>query len=103
MIGSWGTMLLVTAFEPFGGRRQNSSAQLLEFIQQRSPTVLAQGLRVETALLPVSYARVPGLLNEALERTRPDRVVCLGEAASATAIRLEEVAQNLDHSSKADN
>lgn len=83
--------IFFTAFEPFGGRISNVSAQLLE--QLPGPK----------ALLPVSFRRAPVLALEAVERERPDLVICLGEAASRTEICLERVALNLMHAQKPDN
>lgn len=84
--------VLVTGFEPFGGDVVNPSQRLVESLDG-----------VETALLPVSYARAAEVLCRAVRETRPDVVVCFGQADGRAAVSIERFAHNLDESSRADN
>ena len=47
------TRVLVTGFEPFGGETINPSAALVEALSTAPPP----GIHLETAVLPVAYAR----------------------------------------------
>jgi pyroglutamyl-peptidase len=87
------TRVLVTGFEPFGGRPVNPSQQLLGALRGE----------VETALLPVSYARAADELRRAIRAAGPDVVVCFGQADGRTGICVERYAHNLDEAATADN
>src|SRR5690606_12067739 len=91
--------LLLTRFEPFGDRALNPSEQVVRYMEQSS----LPGVRLHTAVLPVSRHEGPAALLHALEETRPDAVICLGLAAGIAAIRLERVAVNLLDFPTADN
>ena len=79
--------VVVSAFEPFGGRPSNRSLS--------AATLLAGKRGVPTwAVLPVRFAR----LTEAVDRviaTKPDFWLMLGESWSASALCLETTAVNL--------
>ena len=85
--------ILVTAFEPFGGNDTNISQKVLDAI----PTDVAK------LLLPVSFRRAPGVLNEAIKQFQPDVIISMGQAAEGDKIRLERLAINLMDSVKGDN
>lgn len=91
--------LLITGFEPFGGRDLNPSeliATALDGISIRSVEVIGR-------VLPVSFARLPALLDALLEAERPDAVLSIGMAAGAERIRLEQLAVNAMHTQVPDN
>jgi pyroglutamyl-peptidase len=83
-------MLIVTGFEPFGGRTVNRSWQAVE----RVPGV-------ERVRLPVEYARLAELL-PALVARAPRAVLLVGEA-SRRVLTLERVARNAADPTRADN
>lgn len=88
MISAVGDILL-TGFEAFGEHQRNPSADVL----RECPAVVA-GLRLHTAVLPVSYRRAPEALEQQL-RKRPWRaVVLLGLAGQSSAWRIETLARN---------
>lgn len=83
--------LLLTGFEPFGGQSINPSQRVVETLATRTlPSV-----DLHTAILPVDHERGPAALLAAYESTRPDAVICLGEAGRRTHISIERVAINL--------
>jgi pyroglutamyl-peptidase len=90
--------LLITAFEPFGGREQNASALAMNAL----PACVA-GYQLRRITLPVEYGRAADLLQAALEETAPDAVLCLGLAAGRRAVTPEFVAVNARDASIADN
>lgn len=84
--------ILVTGFQPFGGRRSNPS----EWIARRLRGVVP-------AVLPVTWRGAERRLLALLRRHRPDAVVALGLASSSARLRLEMVALNVDHAEAPDN
>jgi len=90
--------ILVTGFGPFLGVRENPSSEALKPLKG---AVIGHS-RIVTARLDVTYAGAAAQLQAALERTRPDLVLCLGVAGDP-AIRLESTARNLDTAAAADN
>ena len=87
--------MIVTGFEPFGGLQVNTSESVVKS--------LAASDRVVTAVLPTSYRRAEAQITELLRTHRPRAVILLGLAAKEAAMRLEQVALNLDDSAAADN
>lgn len=83
--------VLVTGFEPFGGRTLNASGEAVA----RLATVWTGPERLVTAVLPVDLDAAPSRLRELLADVRPDVVVAVGEAGSRTAVSVERVALNL--------
>lgn len=90
--------VLLTGFEPFEGRRVNASWLAVQAVAQAW-----SGPPLRVLQLPVSYARGPATMLAALEATRPEVVVCVGEAGDRTAISVERVAVNVAHARVADN
>lgn len=83
--------ILVTGYEPFGGRDVNPTQQLVTALAGRS----LPGVELHTAVLPVVYdACVDALLAE-VERLGPDAVIACGLAAGRTAVTPERVAINV--------
>ena len=73
---------LLTGFEPFGQSNINPSEQVVQVLAGRK----FDGLVVETAVLPVHRYHGPQKLLSLVQKTRPDAVVCLGEAGGRTAV-----------------
>lgn len=90
--------VLLTGFEPFEGHAVNASWLAVEVLARQWA-----GPPLEAVRLPVSFARGPQALADALERTRPVVVVCVGEAGDASALRVERVAVNVADARIADN
>jgi pyroglutamyl-peptidase len=90
---------LVTGFEPFGQSSVNPSEQVVQALAGRQ----FEGFAVQTAVLPVHRFHGPQKLLTLVQQTRPDAVVCLGEAGGRTAVSIERVAVNLLDFRIADN
>lgn len=87
--------ILVTAFEPFGGRGRNPSLEVLARL--KAPA----GARLFKARLPVSGRAVGRKVAALLARHRPDIFVSLGLAAGEAGLRVERFGVNvLDYSIK---
>jgi pyroglutamyl-peptidase len=89
---------LVSGFEPFGGDRVNASS---EAVRRLPPRVGA--LEIATAELPTSYGRSLPALEDAIRRSAPDIVLCVGQAADRPAFCVERVAVNLQDAQIPDN
>lgn len=83
--------VLLTGFEPFGGRPVNASWLAVEEVSRTwtGPVPLV----VER--LPVSYARGPARILERIERLSPSVVIAVGEADRRSGVGLERVAVNV--------
>lgn len=75
--------IVVTGFEPFDGREKNASWEAVRALQG-----------VERTLLPVSFARAAERVR-AIAASRPDAVICVGEAGGRKAVSVERTAINL--------
>ncbi|SDK51067.1 pyroglutamyl-peptidase I [Arthrobacter sp. ok362] len=93
-------MILLTGFEPFGGDTANPS-----WAAARSAARLLQteGLDVQAVELPCVFGDSAKVLEEALERFRPELVLCAGQAGGRARISLERVAINCDDARIPDN
>lgn len=81
--------LLLTCFEPFGGLSTNSSMETAAALTGRLP-----GVTIVKKLLPVSFEKAHLRLYEAMDEEKPDVVICTGQAAGSTELRVEKVAIN---------
>ncbi len=90
--------ILYTGFTPFGGESVNPSREALRLL----PDTIAgaQVLRLE---LPTEFGRGARQLLEALEKERPDVVICVGQAGGRNAVTPEYVAINTRHARIPDN
>jgi len=84
-------VVLLTAFEPFGGEHCNPSLG----IAQRLAGESIQGHRVHVQTLPVVFDAVAAVLDTAIARLRPSLVIALGQAGGRSELSLERVAINL--------
>lgn len=91
--------VLVTGFEPFDGGVVNPSQRLVEELVAAPPA----GIVLQTAVLPVAYARAADALRAAVRDAAPDVVICFGQADGRAGISVERFAHNLDSAEPADN
>lgn len=86
--------ILLTGFEPFGGLKTNPSMRVLDSINNPN---------VEKLLLPVSYKSSREILINKISEYKPDIVLSLGLASSATRIRIEKIGVNFQGAKAKDN
>jgi pyroglutamyl-peptidase len=91
--------VLLTGFEPFGGRSINTTERLVGLVAALPP----RGVRMVTGVLPVDGRRVAAALIGLLEEHRPDVAICLGESHRPETFAVERVAVNLADYRIADN
>lgn len=89
---------LVTGFDPFGGDKVNPSSLAVSRLRKKIGKVA-----VATAVLPTSYARSAGVLREAIDRAKPDIVLCVGQAGGRPELCLERVGINVQDARIPDN
>ena len=80
--------ILLTAFDPFGGEPINPAWEAVRRV--RAP----RGTELVTLQLPTVFGRSGDLLCAALEREKPDLVLCVGQAAGRAALTPERRAVN---------
>lgn len=90
--------VLVTAFEPFGGRRTNPSLEVLAAL----PPALG-GCRLVKARLPVSGRKVGPEIRRLIARHKPFLAVSFGLAAGEASLRVERFALNIQDYGIKDN
>jgi pyroglutamyl-peptidase len=91
--------ILLTGFEPFGGDTTNPSWQVAQALHGER----IEGARVEAVCLPTAFGAADAALGVALDRVRPQLVLCLGLAANRTALSVERLAINIDDARIPDN
>ena len=89
---------LVTGFDPFGGDEVNPSSLAVGRLR---PSI--GDVEVMTAILPTSYANSARVLMAAIDETRPDIVLCVGQASGRTDLCLERVGINVQDARIRDN
>ena len=86
--------ILVTAFEPFGGRLRNASAEVLRLLPEK-----IGGFTVWKLMLPVAFGRAA----EAVLGQQAEAVFLLGEAGGRKTVTPELKARNLRDARIPDN
>jgi len=81
--------ILFTGFMPFGGETSNPSYDAVRLL----PDVLA-GAEVLRLELPTAFDKSARILLETLSRTKPDVVICVGQAGGRSCVTPEYVAIN---------
>jgi pyroglutamyl-peptidase len=82
--------ILLTGFQPYGGRQLNPSAEVVRALDGAE----VGGCTVRGILLPVSLASARQPLEDAISEHRPTLVVSTGLWPGESVIRLERVAVN---------
>jgi pyroglutamyl-peptidase len=92
-------VVLVTGFEPYGGRGRNPAAEIAKSLEGRT----IAGHRVIGRTLPVSYRGLADRLAALVEEHHPVVAISLGLWPGEPMIRLERVGLNLADFEIADN
>src|SRR5690349_6911699 len=98
--GSGAMVILVTGFEPFGEFEVNPSQKVVEALGR---STLQRRAELVTEILPCEFRAAGDRIAALIREVRPEAVVSLGLAASASAVRLERHALNLNDATRPDN
>ncbi|MBR5231310.1 MAG: pyroglutamyl-peptidase I [Clostridia bacterium] len=90
--------LLLTGFEPFGGERINPA---LEAVRSVKNTI--GSLQIVKLQVPVVYREAGRVVCEAMEKEKPDAIICIGQAGGRDAVTPERVAINVMDAASPDN
>ena len=83
--------ILITGFEPYGGRGSNPAAEIARSLHGRE----IAGTPVVGRTLPVSHARLRNEIDTLLRELDPAAVVSLGLAPGELAIRIERIGHDI--------
>lgn len=90
--------LLISGFDPFGGEAINPSYEAVKLL----PNVIGE-YELEKIELPTVFGRAAEIMIEMIKETRPDTVICVGQAGGRRGITPEVIGINLREASIADN
>ena len=89
--------ILMTGFVPFGGDAVNASQAAVEGC--RAP----EGVELCKIIVPVAFGEAVDVVCRAIEKEKPDVVICVGEAGGRRAVTPERVGINVMDARIADN
>lgn len=90
--------ILITGFEPFGGREENTSWEAVKLL----PDVIG-GCEVHKLMLPTVYGEAARKAIAAAKEIGADAVVSVGEAGGRSTLTAEQLGINLRRARIADN
>lgn len=90
--------VLISAFEPFGGLKQNSS-----LLVQHDLKLIYENIEISKVILPVLYKTAFEKLLLKIEKEKPDIVLCMGQAGGRQKLTVERIAVNINNGKIADN
>lgn len=90
--------LLLTAFDPFGGSPINPALEAVKLVANQIGDVQIVKLEV-----PTVFGKSIDTVAAAIEKEKPDAVLCIGQAGGRYDLTPERVAINLDDARIADN
>lgn len=81
--------ILITCFEPFGGKNENTSEKAVGLLE------VPAGITVKKLLVPVVWWKSIELLKKTIDEFEPDAVILCGLASSSNCIRVEKYGHNI--------
>ena len=90
--------LLLTAFDPFGGSPINPALEAVKLVANQIGDVQIVKLEV-----PTVFGKSIDTVAAAMEKEKPDAVLCIGQAGGRYDLTPERVAINLDDARIPDN
>lgn len=91
--------VLLTSFEPFGDRADNSSLEVGRVVAASPPP----GVELEWLVLPVVAQQCVQEAQRAIAQWEPALVLSLGQSAGSARVRIEHRAANFDNFTAPDN
>lgn len=93
------TKILITAFEPFAGRKENPALEVMKKLKAGA----FRNCTLHKAKLPVLGKAVGGKIAALIAKIRPDLLVSLGLASGEASVRVERFALNIQDYGIKDN
>ena len=90
--------ILLTAFEPFGGESVNPAQEAVRRVKDE----VAGAIIVKTDV-PVVFGKSIETVRTAMEKEKPDAVLCIGQAGGRAGLTPERIAINIDDARIPDN
>ena len=90
--------ILFTGFEPFGGEKINPALEAVKRLDRE-----IAGAEIIKLELPTVFRKSINILESALEREKPNAVICIGQAGGRDRISIERVAINISDARIPDN
>jgi len=90
--------VLVTGFDPFGGDKINPAYEAVKLV----PDVVCKAEVVKEEL-PTVFGKCGLVLDQLIEKHKPDTVICVGQAGGRSVMSIEKVAVNLAEARIPDN
>lgn len=90
--------LLLTAFDPFGGEPVNPALEAVKLVSSQ-----IGGVEIVKVEVPTVFGKSIETVAAAIERERPDAVLCIGQAGGRYDLTPERVAINIDDARIKDN
>lgn len=90
--------ILVSGFSKFAGFNENITEKLI----RKLPDMIGK-YEIHTIILPVEYEKSFNVLNDEINRSKPDIVIATGMAYSRKKISIERLAVNINSSDTPDN
>jgi pyroglutamyl-peptidase len=88
-------VVLLTGFEPYGGRSLNPSAEVARRLDGAKVAGVASSATIAARIMPVAFAGLGERIEALVRELNPSLVVSLGLAPGEPTIRLERVGLNL--------
>lgn len=90
--------VLITGFEPFGNDTLNPSQLAVNSLPDK-----INNIEIKKVILPTAFLSSSETLKENIELSKPNIVICVGQAGGKKDISLERVAINIDDARIPDN
>lgn len=90
--------LLLTAFDPFGGSPINPALEAVKLVADQ-----VAGVEIVKLEVPTVFGKSVATVAAAMDRHKPDAVLCIGQAGGRFDLTPERVAINLDDARIQDN
>lgn len=90
--------IIVTGFEPFGGEKVNPSLEVVKKIKDN-----IAGADVVKVKVPVVFDKAIKVVENAIEKEKPDFVLSIGQAGGRNSITVERIAININDARMNDN
>ena len=90
--------ILLTAFSPFGGEKINPSLEAVKLVKDK--ILETDIIKLE---VPTVFGKSIKIVADAIEKEKPDYVLCIGQAGGRDGITPERVAINIDDARILDN